>query len=271
VAGSTSLLLYGSVQTSVAAGHTAFHVQVPRGELALASAEIDQKISAIRVLSWDIGCYSPQHAFPSATNVDDVIIAIGLCFRTLHADSPQAAWEDRVVPFLRDVAVPPNTNVTVVSFDTEVALLKAFDAYVQHSDADPCYIQEGPCYIQEGPCYIQEGPCYIQEGPWCKALAISRQALAISRKALAISGKALAISRKAPAISRKARVISTQAPAISRKALAISRKAPAISRKALAISRKARAISTKALAISKGWVKSLRLAEWLPTSELAGL
>ena len=37
---------------------------------------------------------------------------------------------------LLDVAVPPNTNVTVVSFDTEVALLKAFAAYVQHSDAD---------------------------------------------------------------------------------------------------------------------------------------
>ena len=37
---------------------------------------------------------------------------------------------------LHDVAVPPNTNVTVVSFDTEVALLKAFAAYVQHSDAD---------------------------------------------------------------------------------------------------------------------------------------
>ena len=83
-----------------------------------------------------IECYSPQHAFPTATKVDDVIIAIGLCSRTLYADSPQAAREERVVLSLHDVAVPPNTNVTVVNFDTEVALLKAFAAYVQHSDAD---------------------------------------------------------------------------------------------------------------------------------------
>ena len=40
--------------------------------------------------------------------------------------------------FLHDVAVPPNTNVTVVNFDTEVALLKSFAAYIQHSDADLC-------------------------------------------------------------------------------------------------------------------------------------
>ena len=116
--------------------YTALHVQVTRDELDLASEGTDQEISAIRVLSWGIECYSPQHAFPTATNVDDVIIAIGLCSRTLYADSPQAAREERVGLSLHDVALPPNTNVTVVSFDTEVALLKALAAYIQHSDAD---------------------------------------------------------------------------------------------------------------------------------------
>ena len=45
--------------------YTALHVQVTRDELDLASEGTDQKVSAIRVLSWGIECYSPQHASPS--------------------------------------------------------------------------------------------------------------------------------------------------------------------------------------------------------------
>lgn len=116
--------------------HTAFHLQVMRDELNVASVDMEQKISSIRVLSWDIECYSAQHAFPIATNTDDVVIAIGLCSRTLYVEDVKNAREERVVLCLKDVKVPLDTQIKIMSFDNEASLFGAFATYIQQSDAD---------------------------------------------------------------------------------------------------------------------------------------
>ena len=113
---------------------TALHVQVSRDEIELAR-DPRHKISAIRVLSWDIECYSKRHAFPMATNPDDAIIAIGMCSRTMYGDAAQAPFEERVVLCLHSVA-PAKPGLVITTFDSEIALLQAFADYIQKSDAD---------------------------------------------------------------------------------------------------------------------------------------
>lgn len=134
------LHLASSVWDRAASGgnktHTAFHIQVMRDELSASSAETDRQLSAIRVLSWDLECYSAEHAFPIATNAKDAIITIGLCSRTIHATTPEAAREERVVYSLLDVTVPDDSRFIVRTFATEAELLTAFAIFLQESDAD---------------------------------------------------------------------------------------------------------------------------------------
>ena len=106
--------------------------------LHLAQAEICgptpiEELPPLRVLSFDIECYSHDDAFPNADRPEDVITAIGLHVKTLYA-SDAAGAEKRTVLVLGDADTIANGEVK--SFASEAQLLLALPAEIAASDAD---------------------------------------------------------------------------------------------------------------------------------------
>jgi DNA polymerase elongation subunit (family B) len=113
------------------------HAQVLRADITRGGLATDQDMAPVRVLSWDIECYSATHAFPLAENQDDCIIAIGVCTRTLYG---QQGDEDLLVITLKDVGAeavreePPALRFR--ECESEASVLRAFADAVVQSDAD---------------------------------------------------------------------------------------------------------------------------------------
>jgi len=81
----------------------------------------------LRIMSFDIGCYSSTGAFPDAKNPSDVIFQIGMTTR----DFGREGWVDRKCLCLKQSAGPD-----LECFDTEKALLQAFQRHLLKIDPD---------------------------------------------------------------------------------------------------------------------------------------
>ena len=102
------------------------------------SAAIEQ-LPPLRVLSYDIECYSHDDAFPDADRPEDTIITIGVHVKTLYANTVATGVEDapeQRLALVLGAAVAPIDNGEVRCFATEAELLLAFADAVAHSDAD---------------------------------------------------------------------------------------------------------------------------------------
>ena len=115
-------------------------LQVRTAELAGTALEL-VAMAPLRVLSFDIECISEDDAFPLAKLEGDAVICVGLYSKALGAP---AATADCTMLCLRDVdrapfdedPDPAARRTVVKSFDDEAALLLAFAAELQASDAD---------------------------------------------------------------------------------------------------------------------------------------
>lgn len=90
----------------------------------------------IRVLSYDIECYSESKCFPDPLKIEDPIIAISLYEKTMFSEN---ADEKASVVYLGDAILPPESTVAnheVYSCKTEVDLLCRFAELFRLSDAD---------------------------------------------------------------------------------------------------------------------------------------
>lgn len=115
------------------------HVQVLSAELSTGPEESDGQLAPVRVLSWDIECYSQTHAFPAAEVPEDRIIAIGVCCRTLYHPT-EAQCETLQVLSLGSISQEPlpdeASGTEILAFESEGALLLGFARAVEKSDAD---------------------------------------------------------------------------------------------------------------------------------------
>ena len=84
-------------------------------------------IAPLRIMSFDIECYSSTGAFPDPRNPSDVIFQIGMTTKAFG----QEGFIDRKCLCLKETAGPD-----VESFETEAALLEAFQKYLQKIDPD---------------------------------------------------------------------------------------------------------------------------------------
>lgn len=84
-------------------------------------------IAPLRIMSFDIECYSSTGAFPDPRNPSDVIFQIGMTTKAFG----QEGFLDRKCLCLKETAGPD-----VECFETEAALLEAFQKYLQKIDPD---------------------------------------------------------------------------------------------------------------------------------------
>ena len=84
-------------------------------------------IAPLRIMSFDIECYSSTGAFPNPRNPGDVIFQIGMTTKAFGREG----FIDRKCLCLKETAGPD-----VESFATEAALLKAFQKHLQKIDPD---------------------------------------------------------------------------------------------------------------------------------------
>ena len=84
-------------------------------------------IAPLRIMSFDIECYSSTGAFPDPRNPHDVVFQIGMTTREFGKDG----WFDRKCLCLKQTAGPD-----VESFETERELLDAFQRYLIKTDPD---------------------------------------------------------------------------------------------------------------------------------------
>jgi DNA polymerase delta subunit 1 len=84
-------------------------------------------IAPLRIMSFDIECYSSTGAFPDPRNPHDVVFQIGMTTREFGKD----AWFDRKCLCLKQTSGPD-----VESFETERELLDAFQKYLIKTDPD---------------------------------------------------------------------------------------------------------------------------------------
>ena len=114
---------------------THLHAQAIRAQISCGSEACG--IAPVRVLSWDIECYSAAHAFPLPENPEDRIISIGACARTFYGERED---EDLLVITLKDVGAAAVEGepkaLRFVECADEAAVLKAFAEAIQQSDAD---------------------------------------------------------------------------------------------------------------------------------------
>ena len=85
-------------------------------------------IAPLRIMSFDIECYSSTGAFPDPKNPRDVVFQIGM---TTRAFGQAEGWIDRKCLCLKDTAAPD-----CESFETEKELLKAFQKHLIQVDPD---------------------------------------------------------------------------------------------------------------------------------------
>ena len=84
-------------------------------------------LAPLRIMSFDIECYSSTGAFPDPRNPHDVVFQIGMTTKAFG----QEGWIDRKCLCLKETAGPD-----VESFKTEKALLEAFQQYLIRIDPD---------------------------------------------------------------------------------------------------------------------------------------
>ena len=84
-------------------------------------------IAPLRIMSFDIECYSSTGAFPNPRNPGDVIFQIGMTTKAFGREG----FIDRKCLCLKETAGPD-----VESFATEAALLEAFQKHLQKIDPD---------------------------------------------------------------------------------------------------------------------------------------
>ena len=84
-------------------------------------------LAPLRIMSFDIECYSSTGAFPDPRNPHDVIFQIGMTTKAFG----QEGWIDRKCLCLKETAGPD-----VECFKTEKALLEAFQQYLIRMDPD---------------------------------------------------------------------------------------------------------------------------------------
>ena len=84
-------------------------------------------IAPLRIMSFDIECYSSTGAFPDPRNASDVIFQIGMTTKAFG----QEGFIDRKCLCLKETSGPD-----VECFETEAALLEAFQQYLQKIDPD---------------------------------------------------------------------------------------------------------------------------------------
>ena len=84
-------------------------------------------IAPLRIMSFDIECYSSTGAFPDARNPNDVVFQIGMTTRAFGRDG----WIDRKCLCLKQTSGPD-----VESFETERELLQAFEKHLRKVDPD---------------------------------------------------------------------------------------------------------------------------------------
>ena len=91
-----------------------------------------EELPPLRVLSYDIECYSQGDAFPDPEQEEDAVITIGVHTKTLY--TTQGRHQEERVALTLGEAAP--IKGCVKCFPTEAALLLAFAAEIQASDAD---------------------------------------------------------------------------------------------------------------------------------------
>ena len=84
-------------------------------------------LAPLRIMSFDIECYSSTGAFPDPRNPNDVVFQIGMTTKAFGTEG----WIDRKCLCLKETAGPD-----VESFKTEKALLEAFQQYLIKIDPD---------------------------------------------------------------------------------------------------------------------------------------
>jgi DNA polymerase delta subunit 1 len=84
-------------------------------------------VAPLRIMSFDIECYSSTGAFPDPKNPRDVVFQIGMTTREFGKEG----WFDRKCLCLKKTA-----GTDVESFDTEKELLKAFQTHLLKIDPD---------------------------------------------------------------------------------------------------------------------------------------
>ena len=92
-------------------------------------------ISAIRVLSWDIECYSATRGFPNAAELHDSIIAIGLSTSTFYSEDKNPVRKVILLGTAQRENVEDD-NFEIVCCSDERGLLMRFMQEVTASDAD---------------------------------------------------------------------------------------------------------------------------------------
>ena len=81
----------------------------------------------LRIMSFDIECYSRTGAFPDAKNPDDVVFQIGMTVKNFGTEAPAIR---------RCLCLKESTGPDVLSFRTERELLEAFGAFLKETDPD---------------------------------------------------------------------------------------------------------------------------------------
>ena len=103
----------------------AVNLWAPNWKLVTPLARDD--LAPLRIMSFDIECYSSTGAFPDPRNPHDVIFQIGMTTKAFG----QEGWIDRKCLCLKETAGP-----NVECFKTEKALLEAFQQYLIRIDPD---------------------------------------------------------------------------------------------------------------------------------------
>ena len=81
----------------------------------------------LRIMSFDIECYSRTGAFPDAKNSDDVVFQIGMTVKNFGSEAPAIR---------RCLCLKETSGPDVLSFRTERELLEAFGAFLKETDPD---------------------------------------------------------------------------------------------------------------------------------------
>ena len=84
-------------------------------------------IAPLRIMSFDIECYSSTGAFPDPRNPQDVVFQIGMTTKAFGKDG----WVDR-----KCLCLKKSTGPDLESFETERELLDAFQKYLVKTDPD---------------------------------------------------------------------------------------------------------------------------------------
>jgi DNA polymerase delta subunit 1 len=84
-------------------------------------------IAPLRIMSFDIECYSSTGAFPDPRNPQDVVFQIGMTTKEFGRDG----WFDR-----KCLCLKKSTGLDLESFETERELLDAFQKYLVKTDPD---------------------------------------------------------------------------------------------------------------------------------------